>query len=145
MRTVDLKVIGAVIALSSLSMALRAGQSPTPALPSFEVASVKLNPNPPNLGPRVMSLRLSLSHGALTFVAYSLRNLIIQAYDINASQLQGCTGWCESDMFDVIAKAEDPDAPAERVRLMLQQLLTERFGLAVHRDKREVAGYALTV
>jgi uncharacterized protein (TIGR03435 family) len=115
------------------------------SLPSFDVASVKLNPNPPNLGARVMSLRLSLKNGTLTFEAYSLKNLIFQAYDINAAQLVGCSGWCESDMFDVIAKAEDPNTPPEQIRLMLQRLLMERFNLKVHRETREVPGYVLRV
>src|SRR5262249_30632256 len=113
-------------------------------LPSFDVASVKINRNPPT-GPRVMSLRLSLSHGTLTFVGYSLRNLLLQAYDVNASQIVGCPSWCDSDVFDVIGKAKDPDAPPEQVRLMLQSLLADRFKLAVHREQRELAGYSLVV
>jgi len=147
MRKVELRVMGALILFVALCGQLFAGQSSQagPALPAFEVASVKLNRNPPNLGPRVMSLRLSLSHGTLTFEAYSLKNLILQAYDINASQLVGCPSWCDSDMFDVIAKTGDPNAIAEQVRPMLQTLLAERFGLAAHREKRELPGYALVV
>jgi uncharacterized protein (TIGR03435 family) len=129
-----------ITVLFSVAIVLQAG----PVLPSFDVASVKLNRNPPT-GPRVMSLRLSLSHGTLTFVGYSLRNLLLQAYDINAPQIVGCPNWCDSDAFDVIGKADDPDAAPEQVRLMLQSLLADRFKLAVHREQRELPGYSLAV
>src|SRR5262245_1463942 len=100
----------AAVLIISLCVSIAEGQSTQSGLSllSFDVASVKLNPNPPNLGPRVMSLRQSLSHGTLTFVAYTLKNLVLQAFDINASQVVGCPNWCDTDMFDLIAKAADP-------------------------------------
>jgi uncharacterized protein (TIGR03435 family) len=120
----------------------------TPSLaPSFEVTSVKPNRNPPvsTTGARVISLRLSLNHGTLTFEQLSLRNLLLQAYDIQRNQITGCPGWCDSDFFDVIGKAENPDATPDQVRLMLQTLLADRFRLAIRREKQEQSGYALTV
>jgi uncharacterized protein (TIGR03435 family) len=88
---------------------------------------------------------LSLSHGTLTFEALTLTNLILQAYDLQRSQVSGCPGWCDSDFFDVIGKAEDPNAAPEQVRLMLQALLIERFKLSAHKEKKDVPGYALVV
>jgi uncharacterized protein (TIGR03435 family) len=71
--------------------------------------------------------------------------LILQAYDVQRSQVSGCPNWCDSEFFDVIGKAEDPNVTPEQVRLMLQALLTERFNLSVHRENRDVPGYALVV
>src|SRR5262245_48930778 len=115
--------------------------------PSFEVASVKLNRNPPvtTTGARVISLRQSLSHGTLTFEQLSLRNLLLQAFDIQRNQVAGCPSWCDSEFFDVVGKAESPDATAEQVRLMLQSLLVDRFKMRVRREKQEQSGYALIV
>jgi uncharacterized protein (TIGR03435 family) len=121
-----------------------AGQATT-NLPSFDVASVKAILNPPNYGVRVTSLRASLSHGTLTFEGLTFTNLILQAYDLQRSQIIGCPNWCDSEFFDVIGKAEDPNVAPEQVRLMLQALLMERFKLAAHREKRDVPGYALVV
>src|SRR5262249_48919108 len=59
------------------------------------------------------------------------------------SQIVGCPNWCDSEFFDVIGKAEDPNATPEQVRLMLQSLLIDRFKLNAHKEKRETPGYAL--
>jgi uncharacterized protein (TIGR03435 family) len=121
-------------------------QTAAPA-PSFEVTSVKPNHNPPvsTTGARVVSLRLSLNHGMLTFEQLSLTNLLLQAYDIQRNQIVGCPGWCDSEFFDVVGKAENSDVTPDQVRLMLQTLLADRFRLAVRREKQERSGYALTV
>jgi len=121
-----------------------AGQSSI-ALPSFDVASVKTIRNPPNYGVRVISLRSSLSHGTLNFEGLTLTNLILQAYDVQRSQVTGCPSWCDSEFFDVVGKAADPNATPDQIRLMLQTLLVERFKLLVHRENRDVPGYALVV
>src|SRR5690242_10058671 len=124
-----------------------AGQTPVAGAPllSFDVASVKINPNPPRVGARVISLRSSLSHGTLTFEALTLTNLILQAYDLQRSQIVGCPNWCDSEFFDVIGKAQDPNATPDQVRLMLQSLLIDRFKLNARKEKRETQGYALVL
>ena len=109
------------------------------------MASVKAIRNPPNYGVRVISLRASLSHGTLTFEGLTLTNLILQAYDLQRSQIIGCPNWCDSEFFDVIGKVDDPNTPPEQVRLMLQSLLIERFKLAARCEKRDAPGYALVV
>jgi uncharacterized protein (TIGR03435 family) len=46
--------------------------------------------------------------------------------------------------YEIDAKTE-PSATEDQVRLMFQKLLMDRFQLAVHRETRELNGYALTV
>lgn len=80
-----------------------------------------------------------------------LRKLIAMAYDYllwnqMEQQIVGGPKWMDSDAFDVEAKAENPDATTEaQIRQMLQQLLMERFKLKVHRETRNVSGYALFI
>ncbi len=98
----------------------------TNTLRTFEVASVKLNHNPP-LGTRAINLDVLASHGRLTLEALSLRHLILVAYEVQRDQVQGCPRWCDTDLFDVVAKAEDPNVTTAQVEAMLQKLLADRF------------------
>jgi uncharacterized protein (TIGR03435 family) len=53
-------------------------------------------------------------------------------------------GWLDSDEFDMDARADGP-VSQEQLRLMLQNLLSERFQLSLHRYEKEVATYALVI
>jgi uncharacterized protein (TIGR03435 family) len=114
------------------------------AHPTFDVASIKPNRNPPS-GARAISLSAGLSHGRLTFEAVTLRDLIQQAYDFQRDQISGCPEWCESDWYDLIAKAEDTNVTKEQVMLMLQALLADRFQLTLHRETKDRPGFALVI
>jgi uncharacterized protein (TIGR03435 family) len=67
------------------------------------------------------------------------------AYAIQRVRVQGGPGWADSDQFDIVAKAEDPNATRDEIRSMLQTLLEERFKLIVHRETRPVPAYSLTL
>jgi uncharacterized protein (TIGR03435 family) len=133
-----------LMAVYSLDFGAAPTQTASTAPPAFEVASVRLNQNPPT-GAQVVSLRLSLSHGRLNFQAVSLMNLIQQAYDVQRVRVQGCPQWCNEDRFDVIAKAENPEATQAEVTMMLQTLLADRFKLALHRETKDLSGFALVI
>ena len=66
--------------------------------------------------------------------------LIQLAYDVRDFQVEGLPAWAKADEFDVNARAEG-DENFERMRLMLQTLLADRFGLKVRRDARELPVY----
>jgi len=72
-----------------------------------------------------------------------LRVLIMQAYNVNNFQLVR-PSWMETAIFDVVARVPD-GTTKEQYRLMLQNLLAERFKLSLHRDKKEVQMYDLVV
>lgn len=75
----------------------------------------------------------------------SLKELIGYAYMMNVRQIVGGPGWIESDKFDVEAEADRDEKLTQPVaRAMVQQLLADRFHLAIHRDRKELAVYALT-
>jgi uncharacterized protein (TIGR03435 family) len=79
----------------------------------------------------------------LTGTNVTLRQLMVLAYHLNASQLQG-PSWIDSEGFDITVKAEDTSGgPA--LGLRLQTILTDRFKLKVHRETKNMPVYFLVV
>ena len=108
--------------------------------PSFEVASVKPNNSGDN---RVM---FRGNGGRFTVIGATVRMLIQQAYRVRDFQLSGGPGWLGSDRFDIEAKPENvADLNPERMPLMLQGLLEERFQLKIHKETKELPIYELVV
>lgn len=121
---------------------------PADAGPTFEVASVKAAP-PPNGGPiRVMSTGVpgqpgNKDPGRFTTENYSISNLITLAYGIPHYRLSAPPE-LNRTMFNIQAKMPT-DTTKEQFRLMLQNLLAERFGLKVHWETRPMEVYELVV
>ena len=116
-----------------IAMCSACAQSP----PAFEVASIK--PNHSGSG----RSSTNGTKGQLRMENLSLKRLIQRAYDVRDFSLSG-PDWLDTEHFDILAKPPE-GAPPEKFTLMLQTLLTERFKLAVHREKKTMAGYALVV
>jgi uncharacterized protein (TIGR03435 family) len=116
--------------------------------PQFEAASVK--PSPP-----AKTVMAGLPGGHvdaenISFRNFPLQMLIQNAYDIQTQNLVG-PSWLSSvdytgtkDKFDLDLKIAKGATP-EQQRLMMQNLLEERFGLKAHREKREAPVFFLTV
>ena len=78
----------------------------------------------------------------------NVKNLIMLAYGVGGPQIsapswQGDTEWANT-RFTIIARVPPGSNPKD-VPLMLQSLLAERFHLAVHREQKEAAVYALEI
>jgi uncharacterized protein (TIGR03435 family) len=58
--------------------------------------------------------------------------------------IEGGPKWLDVDRYDVLAKAENPTTEAQ-LKLMLQDMLADRFQLKFHHETREVPAYALIV
>ena len=122
------------------------GQAADQAL-QFEVASVKAVPPP--VGPNNGSSRGCFGGpGSWDPVRYTCANasvslMAIQAYGLKPYQLRPPAG-TDTYRFNVEAKVP-PGATANQVRVMLRNLLTERFKLAFHYEKTETQAYALVV
>jgi len=107
----------------------------------FEVSTIK----PANPEVRGQSILVSRS-GMFTTTNTTLNDLITFAWGIHARQIVGGQSWLESELFDITAKPEQTGIPnATQLRTMAQKLLAERFGLAMHTEKRELSAYVLTV
>jgi uncharacterized protein (TIGR03435 family) len=123
-----------------LASAFRCAAQP-PGKAEFEVASVKPVGRP--VGPN--SILLGIRPGRLNVNAAALRPIIGLAYHIQRVRVEGGPGWMDTELYDIVAKAEDPAASADQIREMLQTLLADRFKLAVHRDTKELDVYSLAV
>jgi len=121
------------------------GQAQSQAEPApqstFEVTSVRLSP------PDARFTSFSPPE-AVTYTAKNagLAGLIEKGYGITDKQLVGQPSWFDSARYDVIAKPPGEKALDEgHLQQALQQLLKERFHLAVHREMKQVQGYVLVV
>lgn len=134
---------GAVLALFACSAVY--GQAADQAL-QFEVASVKAVPPP--VGPNNSSRGCLGGPGSSDPVRYTCANasvslMAIQAYGLKPYQLRP-PARTDTYRFSVEAKVP-PGATADQVKVMLRNLLAERFKLAFHYEKTETQAYALVV
>jgi uncharacterized protein (TIGR03435 family) len=109
--------------------------------PAFEVASVKRNTE----SVLTISGVQPEAGGRVSAEAATLRQLIASAYQVRDSLIFGGPSWTASDRYDIEAKAADPVDWDSGLRQMLQALLSDRFQLRVHREKREMPVYLLSV
>jgi len=72
-------------------------------------------------------------------------DLVATAYSITDRDLiTGGPAWLERQRFDIAAKAPQGTSPAT-VKLMLQDLLADRFKLVIRRETRPTSGFVLSV
>jgi len=114
------------------------GQSGLSA-PRFDVAEVH----------RSARFTVPSSGAVLRGSRYDWRNatmlsLVASSYGIDPEKVVGGPNWLEFDQFDIAAKA--PAAtPPETLRLMIQDLLSKRFNLALHKGTRPLPAFVLSV
>ena len=121
-------------------------------LPSFQVATIKASSKDETRA------AMGFSAGGRGFytINATARDLIQEAYNLKSTdQIQGASGWMTTEHFDLDARMEDVQADRmkgmpmgekiEQVRLMVQSLLRDRFGLQVHESTRESTFFELEV
>jgi len=139
-----MRISSAIVLLSHLAIAQKH---------SFEVASVKPSRSADSSwmqdcvsgsGPRN-----GIAPGTCKGVNASLLRMIALAYDLpffTASQyIQGGPNWIRTERYNLEGRAADASVSAADLRLMLQNLLAERFKLKLHQESREISGYVLVV
>jgi uncharacterized protein (TIGR03435 family) len=118
----------------------RAQQTDTPGTVSFEVGSVKASTTGAVGGTfEIAPERLSIRNA-------DIGHVIMRAYSISERQFASVGKWLPilTGRYDIDAKAPHSVSRADMMR-MLRSLLAERFQLAMHRETKEVSGYALVV
>ncbi|MBW8869401.1 MAG: TIGR03435 family protein, partial [Acidobacteriales bacterium] len=109
--------------------------------PNFEVATIK-----PNNSCATSMQGLTLRGRNFETRASSLADLISFAYEAQVKQIVNAPEWYDKDRYDISAVPEQEGSPnPEQVRIMIRKLLTDRFGLKFHREKREMSAYVLSV
>jgi uncharacterized protein (TIGR03435 family) len=142
-------VAGPVVIGMMEAPALRAQPQPTQRL-AFEVASVRLTKSP---DPRRRSLQFL--PGGRFVASVPLWAVISTAYGLpfQSDRLSGGPDWLRQDSYDIEAAAEPGAIPAgtpakvreDKMRLMLQTLLAERFKMVIRREAKELPVYAIVV
>ena len=110
------------------------------AKPAFDVATIK--PNQEGGGGKGFGIR------GRTFSTFntSLADLIVFAYDVHNKQILNGPDWIDKDKYDITGVPDTEGAPSnQQWKMMVQKLLTERFQLTFHHEKREMPVYILSV
>jgi uncharacterized protein (TIGR03435 family) len=143
--------VAAPILIGVMGAPLIHAQSRPEASLAFEAASVKPNKSPDFRG---MAWHF-LPGGRLTATNVPLRNLIAMAYNLpfQSMRLSGGPAWSGTERYDVEATAGPGAIPPgstvkqrdDNTRLMLQNLLADRFKLVLRRETRELPAYVVVV
>lgn len=123
-----------VAALALLSVSHLSAQS-------FEVASIKPVPPPIPTGGGAWIV----DHGRFRAETGYVRGMIAFAYNVPPGLIKGAPDWMDREVYAVEARAEDPEAGPEQIRVMLKSLLIGRFKLAAHRETQQGQVYKLQV
>jgi uncharacterized protein (TIGR03435 family) len=109
------------------------------APPAFDVASVRINPA---VARNEGTIRYSA--GTLTARGISLWLCVNWAYSVSSFQIEA-PDWTQSaPLYDILAKTSSAVVESQ-AKLMLQTLLSDRFHLQLHREKKEMTVTALLV
>lgn len=127
-----------------------ADATPTTGKPlAFDVVSVKESPAPGNMSIRVYP------GGNIIIQNMPLKMLVQFAFNVSAWQISGGEDWVKTMDFDVEAKPTDDAQPPfklghwwfgledERLRQMMQTLLSDRFHLKFHMETKPGTVYLL--
>src|SRR5262249_55833218 len=127
---VAIAIAASLLLVLQIALGASAQVGSKPGGPAFDVASVKLN----NTGARGYSLPPP-SHGRMTAANVPLKQLIVEAYQVQEYQVTGGPAWINSEGYDITAKG-DANAGKRQVYQMLQKLLADRFQLTLHQEMK---------
>jgi len=127
-----------LVAASGNAAAFCQTQQPV-KLPGFEVASIRPHANGDN------GAYVQASEGRLAMVNFSLKQLILFAYDVSNNRVSGVQAWMDSNHFDIQATTEKSVTVKQLEGPMLRGLLEDRFQLKLHRETIVRPVYELTV
>ncbi len=112
--------------------------------PAFDIADVHVSPRSAWVKKPANAMQGGyLNAGRYEIKRATMLDLIKMAYAVDADKISGGPSWLDYDRFEVVAKAP-PTTSQENLRLMLQSLLADRFGLVVAADSRPMPSYVLS-
>jgi uncharacterized protein (TIGR03435 family) len=108
--------------------------------PSFDVATIK-----PNASGEASLQQLTFNGRNVNLVNGSLGDLIAFAYNVQMKQIVTGPVWMDKDRYDIAGVPNVQGAPnVDQMRTMMQHLLTDRFNLTFHHEKREMSTFVLS-
>jgi hypothetical protein len=105
-------LMGGPLILGFLNGTPTRAQSQNPVTPQFEAASIK--PNQISDG----GISRRITPGNLIYTNIALAEFFELAYGVSPRQLSG-PGWLIKDWYDIVAKSDDPAAPADEIKMKL--------------------------
>ncbi len=118
------------------------------AQPAFDAASVRIDNGPyvPGVSMRMTGGPGTSDPGRFAFKQAPLKILITAAWGISPDQLSGPAWLNDLSAGNITITATlPPETTRDQFRLMLQNLLAERFHLSVHHETRNFPGHDLVV
>jgi uncharacterized protein (TIGR03435 family) len=112
---------------------------------AFEVASVKAN----NSGTTAM--RIIWPRGRFEAINVTPRQFVEAAYKVEPFRVEGGPSWLAASRFNIEARVsadaviDQSRGLPEAIRLMMQRLLSERFGLVAHWERKPQTVYTLVL
>ena len=129
-----------VLCVAVLQAQDKAGPMAAEANPSFEVATIKLS------NPEIQGKDFSFAGHHVWARNYNVNDIIAIAYGLHPHQIIGAPAWFGSTLYDIDGVPDTEGIPNQQQKgLMMQKLLTDRFQLSFHREKRVLAVYAMTI
>jgi uncharacterized protein (TIGR03435 family) len=111
--------------------------------PVFDEASIRPSQTPQGRGLPSLREDIKTEPARLTMSNVTLNTAARWAYKLGVYEISG-PDWISNDRYDILATAAAP-VSEDQIRTMLQSLLAERFKLTVHRQQKDVSGYALAM
>jgi bla regulator protein BlaR1 len=140
-------VLGALVSLSFCGPQVM-GQATAAKLPAFDVSFDVIVVKPNSSGERPS---IDFDGGNFSATNFSVKMLVLFAYDLKDDQLFGIPKWANEQRFDMKAKVLDADPTLlqhltnDQKREIEQTILTERFGLTFHHETKVLPVYELVV
>lgn len=118
--------------------------------PRFEVVSVKSAPSDArgfsmDGGPLPVGPFNQASHdpGRITWTNVWLERVLEVGYDFPTDRISG-PGWLNTERYNIVATVPTGTTAGD-FKLMVQNLLADRFKLTLHHETKEVPGYVLEI
>jgi uncharacterized protein (TIGR03435 family) len=115
---------------------------PITAATAFDAASIRVDTAGGEVNNRPAEEKVQVEPGRVTMTNVTLTRCLAEAYGVYPFQI-GAPAWMSSTRYDIAARTANA-VPKDQLRLMLQQLLAERFHLTLHKEHRDLSLYSLT-
>jgi len=108
--------------------------------PDWEVVTVRPT------DPTVSNASIRMNGRQFVLENRSVETLLLVGYGVHKKQIVNAPDWIRTERWDVRGVPDVPGQPSLRqMQALARKVLTERFGLVTHTEKREMEVYALTL
>jgi uncharacterized protein (TIGR03435 family) len=126
------------LSLAAILFSALSSGAQSAATTSIDVATIKPHPA------AILHNNFRFARNRFELEDQPLLKLIAFAYAVNPKQIVDAPAWIADQHWDMRGTTSlTEDATLAQQQQLIRQLLTERFGLTFHHDKREMSAYAL--